>query len=281
MENIINKACEYKYNSLEYVDAEDISNAKIYINTDENIFLYQKANMKKEVYWNSKSINNIQIFWASKSRDSFFQGLHNTIDDIKQNEKETEKIYMEFIPKDFLVEMKSIGFKVVSEWVDYWSADLKALDLKLKKSINIRPIKDDEVNAVVNITRSCTGYSRGFTGQSEELIKEWSHAENSCLFAAELNGEIVGICYTKLYGFESEKGTILWIRELAVNPKYHSKGIGHELLTYAVMWGIEKGAKRSFLACDAENAIAIKLYESFNYRRKSEPGQINVECVIK
>ena len=186
MESIINLANQYKYNSLQYVDSEDIENAAIYINTNENIFLYQKSNLEKELYWDSKSKDNIQLFWASKSKESFFQGLFETINFIKQNEIKTEKMYVEFIPEDFLDEMNSAGFEVVSEWVDFWNSDLSSFNVDLTKSINIRPLNNDEITIAGDVTRSCLGHSRGFTGQSDEIIKEWIHSEDACVFVAEL-----------------------------------------------------------------------------------------------
>lgn len=89
------------------------------------------------------------------------------------------------------------------------------------------------------------------------------------------------MCCVGLYGFESEKGTVLWIREIAVRPQYQKKGIGRLLLEHAILWGQENNAKRSFLACDAENYNAIRLYESFGYRKEDERGQINMEKVYK
>lgn len=281
MENIINLANEYKYNSLEYVEAEDIANAEIYTNTNENIMLYQKSSMKEELYWESKAKDNIQLFWASKSKSSFLKELTKTIDFIKQNEIKTEKIYMEFIPEDFLDELNNLGFKIVSEWVDYWNTDLNSLDIELKRKINIRPLNSDEITIAGAITRSCIGYSRGFAGESDDVIKEWSESDDSCLFVAEIENKLVGVCFVKLYGFDSEKGTVLWIREVSVDPKYQSRGIGREMMNYGIKWGIENGAKRSFLACDAENFNAIKLYESLNYKRKDERGQINMELSLK
>jgi len=281
MENIINLASGYQYNSLEYVDSEDIANAAIYANTNENIILYQKSDMKKELYWNSKSKDNIQLFWASKSKEGFLKELAKMINFIKRNEVKTEKIYVEFVPENFLEEMNNLGFKIVSEWVDFWNTDLNSLDVELKETVNIRPLNSDEISTAAEVTRSCIGYSKGFTGESDEIIKEWNESENSCVFVAELNNEIIGVCLVNLYGLDSEKGTVLWIRELAVNPKYQSKGIGREMMTYGIKWGIEKGAKRSFLACDAENFNAIKLYESLNYKREDERGQINMELELK
>lgn len=280
MVNIIDLASSYEYNSLQYSDLEDIEGAITYINTEESIFLYQKTDIKKELYWISKSVNNIQIFWAAKSKESFFQGLNKTIRYVRENLPDTEKIFIEFIPESFLDDMINVGFNIVSEWIDFFNEDLQALNINAKNSINIRTLKDHEITMASKVTKSCLNYSRGFTGESEEIIKEWYNTENSCLFAAELDNEVVGICFVKLYGFDSEKGTILWIRELAVNPKYHSKGIGGELIISGIKWGIEKGAKRSFLACDAENVHAIRLYERLNYKRKSKRGQINMEFTL-
>jgi ubiquinone/menaquinone biosynthesis C-methylase UbiE/ribosomal protein S18 acetylase RimI-like enzyme len=279
MEKIINLANEYKYkyNSLEYVEPEDIANATIYTNTKENMMLYQKSSMKEELYWESKSKDNIQLFWASQSKESFLKELIKTIDFIKQNEIKAEKIYMEFIPEDFLNELNNLGFKIVSEWVDYWNTDLNSLDVEVKREINIRSLNSDEITIAGEITRSCIGYSRGFAGESDEVIKEWSESDDSCLFVAEIDNKLVGVCFVKLYGFDSEKGTVLWIREVSVDPKYQSRGIGREMMNYGIKWGIKNGAKRSFLACDAENFNALKLYESLNYKRKEERGQINME----
>lgn len=280
MNNIIEKSKQYQFNSLEYVDLEDIENAVSYIDTDQSQFLYQKSDGNKELYWDSKSKDNIQLFWAARSKEDFFEGLKQTIDHVKQIEANAEKLYMEFIPEAFLKELTGMGFQVVSEWVDFWNRDLTSLALQAAQTVDIRSLKEEEITIASDITKNCKGYSRGFTGQSEGLIREWSKNENSKLFAAEVGGSIVGICYVILYGFDSEKGTVLWIRELAVDPKYQSKGIGRALINHGINWGRENGAKRSFLACDAENHNAIKLYESLNYKRAEERGQINVELEL-
>lgn len=148
------------------------------------------------------------------------------------------------------------------------------------KVVNIRVLNENEIKAASEVTISCTGYSRGFIGQSEDVIREWLDTENSQLFVAEVDENIVGLCFVILYGFDSEKGTILWIRELVVNPNHQSNGIGRQMIVHGINWGVENGAKRSFLACDAENYKAIKLYEKLGYRKKDGRGQINMELII-
>lgn len=108
------------------------------------------------------------------------------------------------------------------------------------------------------------------------IIDKANQFKYSSLEIAELNSEIVGMCCVSLYGFDSEKGIVLWLREIAVKPNYHSQRIGFNLMAYAINWGKSQGAVRSFLACDAKNDKAIKLYESIGYVRMIGCGQINM-----
>lgn len=62
-----------------------------------------------------------------------------------------------------------------------------------------------------------------------------------------------------------------------MEPKYHSRGIGKELIYSGLKWGIENGAMLSFLACDTENYSGIKVYESFGYKKKDGESQINMD----
>lgn len=276
---VIPKANRLKYSSLNYVDTEDIKEAKLIMDTDSVIFMYQNSEAIKELYWESKSNHCFQLFWAADSKENFLDGLNKSIEYIMTAES-YDKIYIEFVPNDFLNDMEIIRFNIVSEWVDYWNLELRPIETKLSNKINIEIVREKDISTASKITKSCTGYSRGFTGQSEEIIREWMNTENSYLFYAELDGNLVGLCFVILYGFDSDKGTVLWIRELVVSNKYHSIGIGRQLLVHGINWGIENGAKRSFLAVDAENFNAIKLYESLGYKRKNERGQINMELTL-
>ena len=272
MEKIISKANNLKYSSLNYVDIEDIKEAKSIINNDSVIFMYQNSAAKKEIYWESNSNYSFQLFWAADSIESFLDGLNKSIEYIRETESNYDKIYIEFVPDVFLDEMGSIGFNIVSEWVDYWNTELRRTETVCDDTINIETINEKDISTASNITKSCAGYSRGFIGQSEELIREWMNTEDSYLFLAKVDRKLVGLCFVMLYGFDSDKGIVLWIRELVVNPEYHSKGIGRQLIVHGINWGIENRSRRSFLAVDSENYNAIKLYESLGYKRKDERG---------
>lgn len=267
LKEIIEQIKDFKYTSLEYTDSEDISNGIICVNDNDCIFLYVIEDEKTT------------IEWAVNSKESFFDGLEKTINIISKHQN-IEKIYIEFIPEDYVGEMENLGFIITKEWIDFWNTNLVEISPEKQDNLIIRKIKEDEYEIASQITKSCKGYSRGFEGETYESLKEWNETENSCIFVAEKDGDIAGISCVNLYGFESEKGTILWLREVAVKPEYHSQKIGLNLVRFAINWGIGNGAVRSFLACDTENTKAIKIYEGLGYERKPGRGQINMEKVL-
>lgn len=267
MKDIIDKVKQFQYTSLEFSDYNDISNSIICINNNESLFIYSIEDKKATIYW------------ATNSKEDFFDGLKKTINLISQNQI-LKKAYIEFIPEYYISEMEDQGFMITNEWVDFWNNNLEIMCLEQQNSLIIRSIKKSEYQIASEVTKSCKDYSRGYRGETAEWIKEWNESEKSYIFVAEMNNEIIGICCISLYGFESEKGINLWVREVAVKPSYHSKKIGLSLVAFSINWGNRNGAVRSFLACDIENIPAIKLYEGLGYKRKTGRGQINMEKIL-
>lgn len=269
MENINNSIDKkYKYTSLEYIDEDDIKDAKLIYQDETSILLYKELD------------ETIQLFWATDSKEGFMTGLNSLEILIAENRISGKKIYIKFIPEEFISCLEKKDFRVIAEFVDFWNRDIETISIDQYDTSNIRRLKEDEYSVAGQVTRNCIGYSREFTGEDDEWIKEWNEADNSCIFVAEMEGKIAGVCCVNLYGFESDKGTVLWIREVAVDPQYQGEGIGRSLLTYAIKWGKQNGAKRSFLACDVENHRGINLYESLGYVRAEGRGEIRMEKLL-
>ncbi len=264
MDNILTKARKFSMTSLSYVDEEEIEQAVVCSNGHDQVFLYNEEE------------DRVKIHWAAYSKDTFSAGLKEALDCINSRGLSNKNIYIEFIPEELIPMLKKMGFEIASEWVDYWIDNIEGITVENSNTINLRPMEEGEQDITSAITRACKGYSRGFFGETPEFIKEWHESKNSTILVAEEDRVVVGLCFVNLYGFDSKKGTVVWIREVAVDPKHHLKGIGRQLIKYGISWGKANGAVRSFLACDVENP-AVKLYEKLGYRRKPCRGQINME----
>lgn len=257
------KAEKFKCKSIEYLDEEEALNMKVIIDNDYLLVM--------------ESIRDVtlKIDWATN--DPIL--LLEAIDQIELNLKkqvDVKHISIEFVPEEVIIDLEKKGYQIVSEWMDYWLDNLSNINIEAS-NINIRSINEDDYAIASSITKDCQGMSRGYKGESIEWLKEWNDDESSSIFVAEKDHKIVGVCAVNLYGFDSDKGTVLWLREVAVNPENHSQKIGLSLILYAFKWGMRNGAKRSFLACDRENTQAIRLYEYLGYVKKTNRGQINAQ----
>lgn len=271
------RANSLKYSSLKYVEMEEIEDGILVIDDEDGIFIYKDLALLGAVNWEFSSEKDLQVFWAAPSKESFLRGMEKLVSYIRSNEIDSRKLYMEFIAEEFLEDMEALGYKVVSEWVDYWKRDLVDFRASESSNILIERARPEDLSSLSGLTKSCKGYSRGFLGESIESLSDWLESEDSYLFKGISDEEILGMAYVKLYGFEGKEGPTLWIRELAVKPTSQSKGIGRSLMNYGLKWGKDKGASKSFLAVDGENHKAIALYESLAYVRDGERGQINME----
>jgi ribosomal protein S18 acetylase RimI-like enzyme len=268
LKNSIQRAKTYTYSSLQYLDLEELQ-----LQSSVDIFIDEPG-----VFMLSKSVDEgHDIYWAAESEELFM----TTLLDMKRKLSQlpidgTKRIYIGFIPPDFVPAMESLEFKVVSKFIDFWNEDISKHVSSGEESSIIRTAKPKDYLQVSMITKACENLSRGFHGEELDFIQEWDESDHSCILVAELNKTIIGVCLLNIYGIESQKGPVLWLRELAVDPKYHNQGIGYELAAEGLRWGSNNGAKRSFLAADSENHNAIKIYNKLGYKNKDGKGQINM-----
>lgn len=265
-EELLDKYNKCEYTSLRYVDLEDLEGAQVYICEEDKLFIYNILEDK------------IRIYWSANSKEALMDGVNRSMDFMKNKKFENKKLYIDFVPPEYEADFEAVGFENIAQFRDYWNNDIVSLNFQEGKSdILIRKLKIEDNIKAAEVTRLCKGYSRCFTGEKNEFVKQWIERENSYIFGAFHGNDLLGVAFINFYGFDSEKGTILWLRELAVNPAYHSKGIGSELIKSIIKFGQEVGAKRSFLACDDKNIAAIKLYKKFGYKVNERECQINME----
>lgn len=254
--NIILKSKKFKYSSMEYVEYEELKYCDLILNNEDIIMLVGKSYYEEHV----------QIYFASNT----VEGLLNSI------KKLSQKAYVEFIPQEYITQFKDNKFSIVSEFVDFFNEDIKNTYIGSVDYCNIVLANKNDSEEVSKLLMECQWQSRGFRGETTESINEWLDSEYGEIILVKKDEVIIGVCLVSLYGFDSEKGTILWVREVAVKPRFQGNGYGNTLVEQALCYGIHNKAVRSFLAADVQNSKAICLYKKYGFNRNADRGQINM-----
>ena len=108
-----------------------------------------------------------------------------------------------------------------------------------------------------------------------EWLNQNGDVKNTAIIAHRLpDDQIAGIVLVGIYGHGSPNGPILWVKEIAVSPKYQNQGIGRQLLKQALSYGRAYSAKKAFLAADEQNENAIHLYKSVGFVPSEEQSEV-------
>lgn len=84
------------------------------------------------------------------------------------------------------------------------------------------------------------------------------------LFVASLGAEIVGFAVATLN--QTKVGhTKCWLDDLGALPIYRRRGVAKALVTQALNWGTQKGAKYFLLESGVHNDAARKLFEHLGF----------------
>ncbi len=254
------RAKKFKHNSLEYTDFDDIKDYEILCDDSNLLALYGFKN----------EFNMHQIHWAADELDFLMDYIKNI----------NKEIFISFIPVQWVDTLKSNNFTEYAVFRDYW---LNGLEF-VPGCEEYMKLSEDECEQASKLTLSCKEQSREFFGETAEWFKEWISSDNSTdseykdssVLVHKENDEMAGIVCVATYGHKSQKGAVVWIRELAVNPKFQGKGIGRKLLLQALNYGKDCGADRAFLMADECNNNAINLYKSVGFMPNEEIGQIDM-----
>ena len=187
------------------------------------------------------------------------------------------------VPGEWQDKFRAHGFCEYARYQDYWLEELIPPGAEYNDYSFLQP---EECAAASELTAACRGQSRGFEGETPEWFSLWLRGEeegqracrcrNAAVLTHKTNGKIDGISCTATYAHGSEKGAVIWLRELAVHPDFQGWGIGRKLLAQTLRYGAEHGARRAFLHTDTQNAAAIHIYTDAGFRPREGEEQTDM-----
>jgi ribosomal protein S18 acetylase RimI-like enzyme len=184
-----------------------------------------------------------------------------------------EQVRINFVPQDYRDLFKQHGFIEWAEFVDFFNENIQGTANRIIPEDAVF-LKLTECSEISVMSTECKGQSRGFTGESAEWFIDWIK-ENDTIIIKNDN-RIIGFCCVSIYG----NGTILWIREIAVSPRFQKQGYGKKLMEQAIKYGADRGAKRGFLAVDILNKDAIGLYNLYDFYQRDSCGELQMIKVL-
>ncbi len=238
------------FSSLRYMDIEDLQKMEIVFNSEDLILLYDQSGKVAEIHYATND----------------FEHLITALKNLRLNG------VIKFIKKPFDQALVGIGFRVFCEIQDFFNRSLVATANTLSNAVVPEFASKGDCQILSEISRACIGYSRGFFGDDTEWFENWLENGNE-IIVHRVQGKIVGLCCVSIYN----EGTTLWIRELAVKPKFHRLGVGRHLFEQALIYGAKNGAEKAFLAVDIENAHAIKLYRQYGFVPKEDEYELQMK----
>jgi mycothiol synthase len=100
---------------------------------------------------------------------------------------------------------------------------------------------------------------------SEKCAEPWFDPDGFRLL--EIEGRLAGFCWTR--GHTDEKPPIGEIYAIAVDPDFHGRGLGRELVLDGLGWLARQGLRHSMLYVESDNRHANRLYDKLGFQRTS------------
>ncbi len=261
-EKYLEKSTRFAYTSFQYRDFRDLWGFQVLADGFHG-FLLGKSVRKAE---------ESEIIWAANDPEEFRSLM-----------KDYPRCLVKFIPTGWAETLKHAGFREYGVLREYWIPDLSAYrGAEEDFSFGV----PEEAGSIASLTRGNRHLSREFLGETPAFVKRWMEgtdsslgdcgATNARILVHREGNRILGAAFVAIYGLDSPKGGVLWLRELAVKNGFHGRGIGRTLARAALQFGCQNGAKRSFLMADDLNASAIRLYRSLGYLSKDDEVQIDL-----
>jgi GNAT superfamily N-acetyltransferase len=132
--------------------------------------------------------------------------------------------------------------------------------------MTVRPVRPDDVLAVVGLVRELAEYERALheVRLTEDQLADCLFGDSPALFGhvAEVDGEVAGIALWFL-NFSTWRGTHgIYLEDLYVSPAHRGTGLGRELLRTLAEVCVQRGYSRLEWAVLDWNTPSIDFYKA-------------------
>jgi GNAT superfamily N-acetyltransferase len=132
--------------------------------------------------------------------------------------------------------------------------------------VTVRPIRPDDVPAVVGLVRELADYERALheVRLTEDQLTQRLFGDSPALFGhvADLDGQVVGMALWFL-NFSTWRGTHgIYLEDLYVSPAHRGTGLGKELLRTLACLCVERGYSRLEWSVLDWNTPSIDFYRA-------------------
>ena len=134
----------------------------------------------------------------------------------------------------------------------------------------IRRAKPEDIPALVSLLRLLFSIEKDFVfdaAKQERGLRLLLSRAEAAVFAAEQDGEVIGMCTGQLLISTAQGGLSALIEDVVVQPAHQGKGIGRQLVAAAEVWAVSQGASRIQLLADQNNTPALAFYQKIGLQR--------------
>ena len=165
---------EFSYTSMCYTEYEEVKHYEVICRTKKVIVIsgyHQEAKCQ-------------ECHWAANTPDDLLEVIKG------------KHFLVTFVPREWVTDFEKAGFQVRNAWHDYFMGNFADVP-EYSQSMEI--LKKEECREASELTLSCCGQSRGFTGQTPEWMEEWvsrnKGVADNRIIMLEINiaGELLGI----------------------------------------------------------------------------------------
>jgi ribosomal protein S18 acetylase RimI-like enzyme len=150
---------------------------------------------------------------------------------------------------------------------NYWLPERK--EITMERTI-IRPARYDDVEAMFGLLQELFTLEKDFSPdpvKQRSGLKQLLTSPTAIIFAAEYDGEIVGMCTVQKVISTAEGGMSGLLEDFVVTPRCRDCGIGQSLIVFAEKWAINQGLVRLQLLAEGDNIAALRFYDRAGWQK--------------